>query len=426
MRSPQKWPSAGLRAEAERTGLSGGGLSAPTAYVGYSGSGVFIQSGGTVALSSLVLAQSPAASGTYNLNGGLLALSTSGLTSGPGAAAFNFSGGTFQAGSSFSTSVPIVLGTAGGNAVFDSQANALTLAGPLSGPGGLQKIGAGSLTLSVSNTYTGTTLVSNGTLLLADSNAVSGSTVDTSGGGSLSFGTLSGATFGGLQGSGNLALGVALSVGNNNASTTFSGGLSGSGSLTKIGSGALALTGSNTYTGPTTINQGALAVNGLLVSPVTVNSGGVLSGTGSLSSVTVNSGGQLAPGDAPGVMSLSGNLSLLSGAEMDYALDTPATSDEVLMPTGQLVLAGQQFSDFNFTPLAGFGRGTYTLIEAAGIYGSLGPSTSGTIDGYAASLAVQGNNELVLIVPEPSTLALLIAAAGGLAAYRRRRKIQST
>ena len=54
----------------------------------------------------------------------------------------------------------------------------------------------------------------------------------------------------------------------------------------------LTATGSNTYTGPTAINQGAMIVNGSLASPVTVNSGGVLSGTGSVGSVTVNAGGQ--------------------------------------------------------------------------------------------------------------------------------------
>ena len=81
---------------------------------------------------------------------------------------------------------------------------------------------------------------------------------------------------------------VALSLGNNNANTTFSGMLKGTGSLTKIGSGILTLTRSNTYTGPTAINQGALMVNGSLVSTVTVNNEGILGGTGYLSSGTVN------------------------------------------------------------------------------------------------------------------------------------------
>ena len=92
-------------------GLSGSGmLSAPNEYVGYSGSGSFTQSGGTNMVQSLNLAYSASSSGVYNLTGGLLNLTgTDGLTQGTGTAAFNFSGGTFQAGSDFSTSVPIVL-----------------------------------------------------------------------------------------------------------------------------------------------------------------------------------------------------------------------------------------------------------------------------------------------------------------------------
>ena len=49
-----------------------------------------------------------------------------------------------------------------------------------------------------------------------------------------------------------------LNVGGNNASTTFSGGLSGSGSLTKLGSGILTLSASNGYAGPTIISGGVL------------------------------------------------------------------------------------------------------------------------------------------------------------------------
>ena len=67
----------------------------------------------------LLLAENAGSSGTYNLNGGLLSLA--GLTQGSGSATFNFSGGTFQALSSFSTSVPIVLGTAGSNRRFRHQ-----------------------------------------------------------------------------------------------------------------------------------------------------------------------------------------------------------------------------------------------------------------------------------------------------------------
>ena len=106
---------------------------------------------------------------------------------------------------------------------------------------------------------------------------------------------------------------------------------------------------------------------------------------------------------------------------MDYELDTPPTSDEVFMPSGLSSLNGQQFSDFNFTPLAGFGPGGYTLIDAGSISGSLGASTSGTIDGYPATLAIQGNDLVLNVVPEPSTLALLAAGTVGLAISTQRK-----
>lgn len=299
---------------------------------------------------------------------------------------------------------------------------------------GINKTGNGIMTLLGANVYTGATSISAGTLVLGNPLALQNSTLDTSGGGALSFGTLTAATFGGLTGPGSLTListassgGVALSVENNNASTTYSGSLTGPGSLIKIGSGTTVFTGNNSYSGTTTINQGELMVNGSLVSPVTVNSGGILAGTGSLTSVTVNPGGQFLPGDAPGILQISGSLSLVGGSVLDYELDTPLGSSEVLMPGGTLVLGGQQFCDCNFTPLAGFGPGTYTLIEAGSLSGNLGTDVSGTIDGYQANLAIQGDNLVLNVstaVPEPSTLALLAAAGVGIfwTVFRRRRR----
>lgn len=54
---------------------------------------------------------------------------------------------------------------------------------------------------------------------------------------------------------------IALTVGGNNASTTYAGGMSGAGSLTKAGTGTFTLTGANTYNGNTTINAGTLQLN---------------------------------------------------------------------------------------------------------------------------------------------------------------------
>ena len=55
---------------------------------------------------------------------------------------------------------------------------------------------------------------------------------------------------------------IALTVGGNNTTTTYSGSMSGGGSLTKTGTGTMTLTGANTYTGNTTIHAGTLALSG--------------------------------------------------------------------------------------------------------------------------------------------------------------------
>ena len=263
------------------------------------------------------------------------------MTQGGGSAAFNFSGGTLQAASTFSTSLPIVLSVAGSNAVFDTHGNTLTLAGALSGPGNLQKVGSGTLTLCSSNDYTGTTLVSSGTLLLANPNALAGSTLDTSGTGSLSFGALTSANFGGLQGSRNLTLSnasaaaVSLCVGGDNASTTLSGGLSGNGNLIKSGSGTLTLSASNGYTGATLVSSGTLLLanaGAISASTLDTSGGGSLS-FGALTSATF------------GGLQGSGNLKLSNASAAAVSLsvggnDACTTFSGGLSGNGSLILLG--------------------------------------------------------------------------------------
>ena len=132
---------------------------------------------------------------------------------------------------------------------------------------GLVKLGSGTLTLTSANGYTGGTTINAGTLILGNTAAVQNSTVTLNVDNGLAFAAaLGSATLGGLSGSGSFALqdkasspaAINMTVGGNGASTTYSGVLSGTGGVTKVGGGMLSFLGNNTYTGVTTISAGVL------------------------------------------------------------------------------------------------------------------------------------------------------------------------
>ena len=141
--------------------------------------------------------------------------------------------------------------------------------GAIGGIGGLTKLGAGTLVLSNNNTYTGNTTINGGTLQLGVSNAIPGNVGDGNvnlAGGTLDLNTFS-QTFNGFTGSGTVdtVAGGApvLTLGNNNASSIFSGVIqnsAGSLALTQAGSGTLTLNNTCTYTGATTIEGGGTLI----------------------------------------------------------------------------------------------------------------------------------------------------------------------
>ncbi|MFM7205479.1 MAG: autotransporter-associated beta strand repeat-containing protein, partial [Planctomycetaceae bacterium] len=147
-----------------------------------------------------------------------------------------------------------------------TQTQAEARASYLTGTAGLTKTGAGTLSLTLSNTFTGPTRVDAGRLLVSHSAALARSTVDTQAGatGTIAFGAVTSATFGGLSGTNALALvnassaAVALTVGGNGESTLFAGRLSGGGSLVKTGTGTVTLGGSNGHTGVSRVSAGRL------------------------------------------------------------------------------------------------------------------------------------------------------------------------
>ncbi len=74
------------------------------------------------------------------------------------------------------------------------------------------------------------------------------------------------------------------------------------GGLIKQGTGRLTLTGTSSYTGITTVEQGSLWVSGRLVSGVKIKSGATLGGTGTVGAVVIERGSIIAPGNSPGTL----------------------------------------------------------------------------------------------------------------------------
>ena len=126
----------------------------------YEGFGVFEKTGS----STWTLTDSTTAVTPWAINGGTLAVSTDNNLGDP-SGGLSFAGGTLQFLSGFITSRAITLNTGGGT--FDTDGNNATLAGLIGGTGGLTKTGAGMLTLSDTNSYSGGTSLDGGTLDLA-------------------------------------------------------------------------------------------------------------------------------------------------------------------------------------------------------------------------------------------------------------------
>jgi fibronectin-binding autotransporter adhesin len=201
----------------------------------------------------------------------------------------------------------------GNNGISTQIPGNFVFSGNLSGPGALTQAVVGTLTLGGSNNDTGAISASvvGGQIQLANANAALNSTVSVSVANGLTFntngGTIAVFNLGGLSGSNNASLTdangfpVNVSIGGNNASTSFTGLLSGLGGLTKVGTGTLTMLLPSTYAGTTTVAGGYLKIN---AATVTGGNGVNLSGG------TLEMDGN-APNFAPATFSAGANTTLI-------------------------------------------------------------------------------------------------------------------
>ncbi|MDC9621819.1 autotransporter outer membrane beta-barrel domain-containing protein [Xenorhabdus sp. XENO-7] len=113
------------------------------------------------------------------------------------------------------------------------------------------------------------------------------------------------------------------------AQDTWSNDISGHGGLTKQGSGALILTGQNTYSGPTLVRQGLLGISGELTSSVSVLESGVLGGNGTIGALSVQRGGTVAPGNSIGTLNVSRDVAFEPGSHYAVEIAADGRSDHI-------------------------------------------------------------------------------------------------
>ncbi len=239
-------------------------------------------------------------------------------------------------------------GASGGNISLGSgiltvtQRTNQTYNGVISGTGGLTKAGAATLTLSRANTYTGTTTINAGILRTGIANAIASSaqmTLDNVSGASFDLNNLA-QTVGRLSGGGtlggNITLGTAnLTVNQATSATTYSGVISGTGGLTKIGTAALSLGGVNTYTGATTISAGTLQA---IINNVIPNSSALVMADVATAIFNLNNTNQTI-GSLSGGGATGGNISLGAGT-LTITQNAAGTYDGVISGSGNITKIG--------------------------------------------------------------------------------------
>ena len=228
--------------------MSGGTLNANEAYVGDNGSssavggGTFLQTGGNFTTNMLLIGGS---NSTYTLQGGTL--TTASIENSPSNSTFNFNGGTLRGSGTtgFSFGEITTVNVQAGGARIDTNGQNCTLfpglshdttANAAATDGGLTKLGSGTLTLDNPGSFNGVTMINAGTLNIVSPYALQSSTLilsNASGSGTVTFDPSilpNEFTLGGLSGNGDLNIArndTTVSVGNNGASTTYSGAVGG-------------------------------------------------------------------------------------------------------------------------------------------------------------------------------------------------------
>ncbi|GAA6413030.1 hypothetical protein K050079A111_09250 [Bilophila wadsworthia] len=271
----------------------------------------------------------------------------------------------------------------------------------------LTKTGAGTLTLTRNNAYTGGTTISEGTLKGNIASGTDLSIVDNA----TYDGDNKARSVGGLNGGGNILNTDGLTV----QSGTFGGVIGNSNtSLIKTGAGTLTLTGTNAYTGGTTISEGTLKGNIASGTDLSIADSATYDGANKARSVGgLNGGGKILntngltvqSGDFAGIIDNSNTSLLKTGAGTLTLSGTNTYTGMTTVRSGTLAL-GSDLTSNQLTLYGGtvFDRGSHNHSLDNGILSVNGANGQSSM--YKGDLSAR-NATLNFISPVHPTQPLL-------------------